>query len=131
MRFHKNSADDECSEDQFNDIRTMFNNHYSPLLCRLTVAVIIISNIGPRVGATTDNDAQRLQNRLMPRFLNGHYVTWPAKDDEPTSHCDANSSLPKPPAHINYVPDNVVFTRMQMAGDRAFIVSPRYKYVDT
>eukprot|EP00102_Acyrthosiphon_pisum_P011818 XP_008180698.1 PREDICTED: uncharacterized protein LOC100574059 [Acyrthosiphon pisum] len=65
----------------------------------------------------------------MPRFLNGHYVTWPAKGDidGTTSYCDADGTQPKPPPHIYYVPDNVVFTRMQMAGDRAFIVSPRYK----
>lgn len=68
--------------------------------------------------------------RLVPRFLNGHYVTWPVRPcaGRPvggTSHCDVNT----PPPHVSYEPGNVIFTRMQMAGDRAFIVSPRYKYV--
>lgn len=130
LRFHKNSANDKYSEDRFNDIRIMFNNYWPPL-CRLTIAVIIISYIGHRAGATADNDTQRHLNRLMPRFLNGHYVTWPAKDDGTESYCDADGPAPKPPPHVYYVPDNVVFTRMQMAGDRAFIVSPRYKYVHT
>jgi len=119
----------------------MFDDYCSLLqLCRLTITAVIVMiygvfdvDIGHRVGATTNNDTQKPPNRLMPRFLNGHYVTWPTKDDGTTSyHCDiADSPPPKPPPHIYYVPDNVVFTRMQMAGDRAFIVSPRYKYVDT
>lgn len=68
--------------------------------------------------------------RLVPRFLNGHYVRWPVRacaerPAGPTSNCDVNT----PPPHVSYEPGNVIFTRMQMAGDRAFIVSPRYKYV--
>jgi len=136
MRFQYNSASSgRCPEDKFNDIYTMCN-HYSLLsLCRLlTIAVIIIFygvfdiRLGHRVGATTDNDTLRKnQSHLKPRFLNGHYVTWPTKRDGTTSYCDADTPPPKPPPHIYYVPDNVVFTRMQMAGDRAFIVSPRYR----
>jgi len=141
-----NNTDDQCvsikilqtTSGQKTAISVLsMSNYNSLLLCRLTVTIIIIfygvfyADIGHLVGAAANNDTQRHPNRLMPRFLNGHYVTWPSKDDGMTSYCDADSPAPKPPPHIYYVPDNVVFTRMQMAGDRAFIVSPRYKYVNT
>lgn len=132
-------SSEDCESDY--DIRdtimcdTNNNNNYSLLFCRLTVIAVIISygifdvKNQHRVDATTvDNDNRRKQ-RLVPRFLNGHYVTWPADDHGGTkSRCDADAPPPKPP-HAYYTPDNVVFTRMQMAGDRAFVVSPRYKYV--
>lgn len=132
MRFRKYPANsDRCTEDKSN-ICTMCNNYSLLSLIRrlITIAVIIIlyGVFGHRVCASTDNDTSRKPpSRLKPRFLNGHYVTWPTNIDGTMSFCDADTPPLKPPPHIYYVPDNVVFTRMQMAGDRAFIVSPRYK----
>jgi len=130
------ASSDRFPEHKSNEICIMYNNYSLLSLIRrlITIAVIIILygvfdvHIGHHVGAATDNDTYRKpQNLLKPRFLNGHYVTWPTNLDGTTLYCDADTPPLKPPPHIYYVPDNVVFTRMQMAGDRAFIVSPRYR----
>ncbi|VVC38085.1 Major royal jelly protein/protein yellow [Cinara cedri] len=69
---------------------------------------------------------QQRGDRLAPRFLNGHRVAWTCTQ-RPVGATSNRDVVDAPPAHVSYEPGNVVFTRMQMAGDRAFIVSPRYR----
>ncbi|VVC34730.1 Six-bladed beta-propeller, TolB-like,Major royal jelly protein/protein yellow [Cinara cedri] len=51
-----------------------------------------------------------------PYMLNGHYVKWPSPKVE------ADYLTKK-----NYIPKNIIFTRLQTCGNQVFLVSPRYK----
>lgn len=65
---------------------------------------------------------------LKPKSLNGHYINWLAECPGTTVHQCQDTPLPPPPPDIKYVPNNMIFTRVQMAGDRAFVVCPRFRY---
>lgn len=43
------------------------------------------------------------------------------------AHRDQDTPQPPPP-NVQYMPNNMIFTRVQMAGDRAFVVCPRFRY---
>lgn len=95
------------------------------------MTMVVVLNVTAKTERNNGTDYQQHHgNQLVPRFLNGHYITWPITactklSTRRMTNCDVNMI----PPYISYKPSNVVFTRMQMAGDRAFVVSPRYKYV--
>lgn len=51
-----------------------------------------------------------------PYMLNGNYVKWPNPKVEEDYLTKKNS-----------IPKNIIFTRFQICGNQAFLVSPRYK----